>query len=584
MIPVGRMRSVAALCAAGSVAATGALMLSPWRADVAMPGPLSSNHASLAADCGACHAQSRRAVQAISHGLGVTALDARQTELCIACHAIPAATGPHGWSYAEHPVADAGTRPLAGGGENTQCATCHREHRGRSSDLKALDDGRCQVCHSEPFDGFANHPAFVSYPQREKTNLGLDHVSHLLRHFPEDRDGRAPEACTSCHALDPSGRHMPVRSYAETCSACHDADITGPGQVTGAGLAVLSLPALDTTSLAERGFGIGRWPADSRITEAPITPFLALLLSSDEELENDLDTLEGVDLLDLSGVEDEAFAAVVRLAWGVKELYANLARRGHAAVLERVPPVGVDAPAPPAPDLLHRLPEDLVQRALDSWLPDLEGELARRAAGAEVPTDASPPDAEPDLDRDARHERWVETGGWFLSELDFVIRYRPAGHADGFLRSWIDLSGGIGRRGRSLFDALTSPDAAGRCVKCHAVTTIGAGSVPSWEGAKGGFGRSGLDRFSHVAHFASPSDNACLACHVLERGARADFVAAFLAHDRGAFVPSFLPMTTQTCAECHGEESADADCLTCHVYHVRRGEARLPSASLEAIR
>ena len=59
----------------------------------------------------------------------------------------------------------------------------------------------------------------------------------------------------------------------------------------------------------------------------------------------------------------------------------------------------------------------------------------------------------------------------------------------------------------------------------------------------------GLDRFSHVAHFASPSDNACLTCHVLDRDAKEDFLTSFLQRDQHVFTPSFENMTKATCTE-----------------------------------
>ncbi len=576
MIDPGRTRLVALLSAAGSLAAIGLLLASPWRNDVAQPGPLSTNHAQLTDDCGACHVESADALQGLLHGLTATPVDVAQSKLCLDCHELgPHALVAHGWTPAT--LSELRAEPLTGvplgdAGE-LACATCHQEHRGRTGTLTTLGDARCQTCHRERFDGLDAHPEFTSYPQRTKTNLGFDHVSHVLRHFPEDAE-RAPAACTSCHELDASGRHMPVRGYQETCAACHDTDVTGTAQVEGAGLAVLSLPALDTLTLDQRGVGIGHWPADAMITEAPLTAFLDLLLSGEEGLRRDLEVVRGLDLLDLSAAEDAELAAVARVAWGVKQLYGEIDRRGHGALLARLDP------ASRRRELLLGLPEDLFAEALAVWQPRLADELARHAAGEHVPTDATPPAEEPDPARDARHEAWVEAGGWYLSELDFVLRYRPAVHADGFLRAWIELAA---RRSEPLLAELTAPDAVGRCAKCHAVVETDDGPDVRWYGALGGNGERGLDRFSHVAHFASASDNACAGCHVLERTTEG-FTDAFGARELGRFVGSFEPLLRASCQECHHPGGAPEGCLTCHAYHARGGRTRLPGASLEAVR
>ncbi len=583
MIEAGATRGIGFLSGVASVAAVTLLLFSPWKDQIAVPGGLTSNHAALLDDCGACHAESNDAVQGLHHGWGVTELDRRQTALCNECHAFEHATNPHGWGEL---VAGAAPSALPGGGlERVECATCHVEHGSRDNVLTALDDTRCQVCHAERFASFADHPAFTSYPQRRKTNVGFDHVAHLERYFLESESG-APDACTSCHQLDDAGRHMPVVGYDVSCASCHDEDVLGPGQVEGAGLAVLSLPALDTFTLQEREVGIGRWTADSMITEAPLTPFLAQLLAGDATVARDLETLRSLDLLDLADATDQELEAVARVAWAIKELFAELGRDGHAAVLARLglaDPPGFATRRSRGTDLLHRLPEDLVEHVTRAWLPGLEDELERRANGETIETDATPPDEEPDLAIDERHERWVATGGWFLSELDFVVRYRPSGHADAFLRAWIDHAGERHASEPDLWEELTRPDAVGRCGKCHAdLPTEQGGRALAWTETPPSNGDRGLERFSHVAHFASASDNACLSCHVLAQDTP-DFLANFLEPDPTVWTPSFDAIDKESCASCHFETGADASCLTCHVYHSRDETSRVPGASLRSL-
>ncbi len=577
-----RSRLPALVACVATIAGAGLIMLTDFGRDAAMPGPLSSNHAPLRDDCGACHAESATAIQSVAHGLSATRMDLLQSELCVACHAFgDDALFAHGWS-ADRAALPAGAMVAASDTDQVACATCHHEHQGRDATLATLGDTSCQVCHSEAFESFEHgHPEFESYPYQRRLGIAFDHASHLRDHFPNHTGtAAAPTACTACHALDASGERMPVRNYTTMCAACHDDDIAGSSQIEGAGLGFLGLPALDTMALEERGIAIGRWPSDSMMTEVGVSPFLAQLYASDAERAADVARLHSVDLLDLMDADDDTLAAVERFAWGTKQLLFEVKRDGHAALVARL-----DADRELADALLNRMPEDLFARALDAWLPDLEDELARHAAGETLPTDSTlaAEASDADIESDRRHERWVETGGWFVRELDFEIRYRPGGHADPFLRAWTDLTASRADA-RPLFDALTRAGAVGMCSKCHAIEQVDPAEpiAVRWRGASEARSGSELERFSHVAHFASPSDNTCLECHELEPEA-AGFVAAYGGRDPAAFTSAFRPIERATCMRCHTEERASSSCLTCHAYHPRRDETRLPSASLDAL-
>ena len=580
MIDPGRTGLTGLAAAFGSVAFFCLLLLTPLGPRASMPGPLSSSHAALGDDCGACHVLSDNATQGLLHGLRTTEVDLEQSQQCLTCHEFGEhALAPHNWSAGE--LAEANGSPgalgMPSGMENgLACATCHQEHRGAEHRISRLANDRCQACHAESFEGFEDHPPFSEYPPRTGS-IVFDHVSHVLRHFPQEESNgssAAPNSCNTCHSVGSGGQRMLLRDYEASCAACHAEDITGQVQAEGLGIDFLTLPALDTYTLEEQGIAIGYWPADSMITETPVTPFVTLLLSADAAHARDLGALEDVDLLDLSEADEETLASVGRLAWGIKQLYGEIASGGHGAVLKRLAVLdGETSSTRMASELLQLFPEDVVRSSLELWLPNLANELEQHAAGVEVATSSTPPEEEPSLEEDERRESWVGTGGWYASELSFAIRYRPGDHADPFLRSWIDLThpNRAAAPFRELFESLSGDGSVGRCFKCHEAGRGDASKPIEWSSTlgKNDFGR--LDRFSHEPHMPSKADNSCAACHDLAEESQAS--------------SSFVPMDVATCTQCHMDErGASSDCLTCHAYHSHWADSPAPQAALDALR
>ena len=123
---------------------------------------------------------------------------------------------------------------------------------------------------------------------------------------------------------------------------------------------------------------------------------------------------------------------------------------------------------------------------------------------------------------DVDPESWAEYGGWYRQ--DYAIFYRPTGHKDKFVYSWLFLTGPQAPKGdkspaAAVFDFLTSKDAQGSCTKCHSVDDIqGKGRVvnfspPSVESKQGRF-----TNFIHEPHFGILENRGCLTCHNLEKG------------------------------------------------------------------
>lgn len=167
-------------------------------------------------------------------------------------------------------------------------------------------------------------------------------------------------------------------------------------------------------------------------------------------------------------------------------------------------------------------------------------------------------------------ENWAEYGGWYRQ--DYAIFYRPAGHKDKFIYSWLFLSGPQAPKGSkspaaAVFDVLRSKDAQGSCTKCHSVDDIqGKGrlvnfSPPSSESRQGRF-----TQFIHEPHFGILENRGCLTCHSLEKDR--PYLKSFEQGNPHKFESSFGGVKKELCQTCHTAGMARQDCLTCHTYHV----------------
>ena len=371
------------------------------------PGPLSSAHATSAARCGDCHA-----ADAIKAGAAITPVNFTQeralddSRRCLQCHALgPQPFDPHGapprlLAGIDRKLQAVGNRasapallkissalsPHDSEAGNLACATCHQEHQGRDFDLKRLSDNQCQACHSVQFASFGSgHPDFHGYPYNRRTRIFFDHFSHLDKHFAENRD-KAPASCQNCHALGPSGRLMLVKSFEQTCAACHSAQIQGEGMTTK-GIAFFTVPGIDVQTLRQKGLPVGGWP---ELADGKLTPFMQLLLSSDPAIEAALQSLHGADLLDLSRASPAQLAAAAKLAWAVKGLLFDLETRGQEFLLEKVPADMKVTASRPAADLAGQIPRTLVIASRKEWFPALLVEVSNHRNGIEPPAQAPP--------------------------------------------------------------------------------------------------------------------------------------------------------------------------------------------------
>lgn len=257
------------------------------------------------------------------------------------------------------------------------CATCHKDHKGRAFDPTFVSNQRCQSCHKVKFASFADgHPAFGDYPYMRRSRLAFDHHKHFRKNFSEAKTDKVPESCATCHLPDSSGRFMLVQTFEQTCVTCHRKDIEGETVAGPKGIAVFSVPGLDTETLAERDFVIGEWPDLALAND--VTPFMRLLLAVEPQIAADLERTAKLDLQDLTRSTDGELAAVRRIAWAIKELLYDFTISGADTIqtrLEGQPELQMDRVS--LGRLLGHIPLDVVRAARRSWFPRLKGEVLR---------------------------------------------------------------------------------------------------------------------------------------------------------------------------------------------------------------
>jgi hypothetical protein len=204
-----------------------------WRT-VYEAGPVSTSHALFNNDCGQCHEHSFETLQRL--GRFDASIRAVSDAACEKCH-----SGPK--HHADKVALD------------TNCAACHREHRGATS-LSRVPDEDCLRCHRDlrtsvkaamPLDykekvaGFGQHPQFQqrwAQAPKDPGTIRFNHQKHLapegvlvldaqqvatLGQPPPDRSTLSHKVlqCADCHQSDEAGRTMKPVRYEEHCQSCH---------------------------------------------------------------------------------------------------------------------------------------------------------------------------------------------------------------------------------------------------------------------------------------------------------------------------------------------------------------------------
>ena len=171
-------------------------------------------------------------------------------------------------------------------------------------------------------------------------------------------------------------------------------------------------------------------------------------------------------------------------------------------------------------------------------------------------------------------EEWGYTGGWFRN--GFSILYRPTGHADEFLMSWLKIAAKLKSKERptqpeeDIFDHLTDQQSPGSCMKCHSIDhRHKAGPVTiNWSSFSPERHAKDFTKFSHADHESESGQRGCMICHSMKEDSK--YLAGFQGFDASKFDSNFQSIKKETCVECHVPKKAGDSCLKCHNYHIRK--------------
>jgi hypothetical protein len=191
--------------------------------------------------------------------------------------------------------------------------------------------------------------------------------------------------------------------------------------------------------------------------------------------------------------------------------------------------------------------------------------------GAAMSTEAPATRAAPviSIESDVDPESWAEYGGWYRQ--DYGIFYRPTGHKDKFIYSWLFLTGPQAPKGdkspaAAVFDSLASNVAQGACTKCHSVDDVRGGRTVNFSPVSSASKQGRFTSFIHEPHFGILENRGCLTCHNLEKNS--PYPQSYKAGNPRNFASNFGAVDKELCQTCHTRSIARQDCLLCHKYHV----------------
>ncbi len=503
------------------------------------------------------------------------------------------------------------------------CALCHRQHQMGETNFSGIKEQRCQVCHTAQFESFATgHPEFNRFAYSQRTPINFDHTSHLYKHFEDEKyKDQAQKECLECHQPDAEGHSMLVDSFDAVCSGCHRSQIMGQERSGSKGVVVMNVPGLDLEVLRANDLLIGSWPVSS---DEELTPLMALLLSADPAFVKAQKQLVDIDLMDLSLATEEQLKAVVDIGWCIKQFLLALTELGTTEIKRRLEILSEEKLSRIQMKSLLALPEDVLRSAQQQWFPQLMEEMHLFEVGDTKAllqlgkvVDKSPIPVVHDTEKQSKltlesdelileeelplgendaalfteqdeddpfaeeksteqtsiapvrleAEQWAAFGGWFRG--DFSLSYAPQGHADPFLKHWIDyLASQKNHFEKRGFQALMKGTPPGACNKCHSISRLEAGGVTvNWASEdKKRLMVPGFTKFSHTSHFYTADGKGCENCHMIDK--KADYAASYEQDDPHSFKSNFKPIQRQECTACHQQGLAGDTCLQCHNYHV----------------
>jgi hypothetical protein len=495
-------------------------------------GPLSSNHANLASNCGACHGETS---QGETRPSGTSPSETRQgktrqgethavtNESCSSCHE------KHGdelgvYTFASHYLyRSKDFQRVVPSPKETPCFACHVEHEGRDAEITRVPDARCVSCHA--FGSFnRDHPQFdfVAAQPADSTALEFSHTRHVREVMERNGYQDVELSCLSCHHPRDDGKSFQPIRFEQHCDACHLTTSVRTPPLPLRDPARQSAGVETLEDIQNRGGPDARWAyfinpnefrvQGSRVVKSPLyhrDPWVLDNLRSlrrqlypQAGLADLLTTSPDVDLSELQSLYTEAIATLEEQARGLRS----------------------------RPEM--EIQDDLER--IDALLDQLKSRLEDPYAP--------------------------------LDEARFLLALGPPSST---------LSEEQSASIRGLAQALTEP-----CRQCH---TVSEATITRVQRDQRTLRRA---EFNHRAHTLQ---RGCLDCHTeipilqaLEAGKPADRSV-----DNAGI--QNLPHI-ETCQQCHTPSVASNACVTCHLFHPdtsRRSELRLsikpaPDASASA--
>ncbi len=471
------------------------------------PGDLSDIHTGFTQDkgCESCHLNHNDSLA----GWIKTAFTKQELSSgCLKCHSFnEPEIGSHNFSFTSS-------------SEQTECVSCHSEHKGKKSSLTDVSQATCSNCHKTKFDNFVeDHPDFPKkYPSEIPSSIYFDHSKHISEYFVEpnwqnkkNTDKKfselASKNCTACHEIETASREVKPKPFAQICANCHQSQIRSREFIV----------------MAAESF----------------TPVSALLLGVVEDDEEEDESIEDYQQF-LRALSDDSEEALLALA---EEL----------EIADSLPFLikGLN------PLLLKNAAEDWVKA--DEFMGNEEGEIERFGwlAGEDG-----------DGDQTLRYRASGHADPVLRSWIELLLDDEQMA----LLQENVD-SEIIERARDYLLDPREGP---GACGKCHGpglmdrIQLAEDVSPPTW------LYRGQVERhFSKYAHgphikFLGP-EQSCQSCHKLDISS--DYTAYFKMENRNidSFVSNFSAISKEKCAECHQPEKVREDCVMCHNYHFNPG-------------
>jgi len=202
--------------------------------------------------------------------------------------------------------------------------------------------------------------------------------------------------------------------------------------------------------------------------------------------------------------------------------------------------------------------------------PGNETKGAGNLLGVESGTSSETSKPEQPAEKPFNAEDWARYGGWYRQ--NYTIRYRPTGHADMFMHTWLDFAGhAYGKDGKGrfahIFDKLAKSGAVGRCTKCHSVDDGQGARVVNWRAFDASSVKTRFTKFSHAPHIEMAGTKGCVFCHALTKTPSGDYMKTYAHGDPHVYSQNFVSLKKSLCATCHTEQAAGENCTQCHKYH-----------------